>query len=87
MPQVPRLLAKDWTSGGVTPGGVTLGGVTLGALAAGAIAALLMSPLAAPWTAWLDAGNAPGAAFVVVGLVLAGLGLLAGLPLRLSRRR
>jgi len=72
VPQVPRLIAKDWTRGGVT----------LGALAAGSGAALLLSPLAAPWTAWMDAGHAPGAAFIVVGLVLATMGLLAGLLLR-----
>lgn len=75
--QVPRLIAKGWTPGAVT----------LGALAAGAVAAILLSPGAAQWTAWMDTGNAPGAAFMVVGLVLAGLGLLGGLPLRLSRRR
>jgi len=72
--QVPRLIAR----------GRTPGAVTLGALAAGAVAALLLSPAAAPWTAWMDTGNAPGAAFIVVGLVLAALGLLAGLPLKLK---
>jgi hypothetical protein len=72
--QVPRLIAK----------GRTPGAVTIGALAAGAVAALLLSPAAAPWTAWMDTGNAPGAAFVVVGLALAALGLLAGLPLKLK---
>jgi len=30
----------------------------------------------------MDTGNTPGAAFIVVGLVLAVLGLLVGLPLR-----
>ena len=72
--QVPRLIAK----------GRTPGAVTLGALAAGAVAALLLSPAAAHWTAWMDTSNAPGAAFIVVGLVLAALGLLAGLPLKLK---
>jgi len=72
VPQVPRLVAKDCTRGSVT----------LAALAAGAVAALLLSPLAAPWTAWMDTGNTPGTAFIVVGLVLAVLGLLVGLPLR-----
>ena len=73
--QVPRLVAK----------GRTPGGVTFGALAAAAVAAFLLSPVAAPWTAWMDTGNAPGTAFIVVGLVLATLGLLAGLPLKLKR--
>ena len=50
--------------------------MTLGTLAAGAIAALLLSPVAAPWTAWVGAGNAPGTAFFVVGLGLAAGGLL-----------
>lgn len=71
--QVPRLIAK----------GQAPSAVTFGALAAGAVAAFVLSPAAAPWTAWMDTGNAPGAAFIVVGLVLAALGLLAGLPLRL----
>jgi hypothetical protein len=70
--QVPRLVAK----------GRTPGAVTFGALAAGAVAAFLLSPTAVPWTAWMDTGNAPGAAFIVVGLVLAALGLMAGLPLK-----
>jgi hypothetical protein len=72
VPQLPRLVARDWTGGSVT----------LGSAAAGAVAALLLSPLAAPWIAWMDIGDAPGAAFFVVGLVLAALGLLAGLVLR-----
>jgi hypothetical protein len=50
--------------------------VTVGTVAAAAIAALRLSPVAAPWTAWVDAGNAPGHAFLVVGLGLAALGLL-----------
>jgi hypothetical protein len=72
--QVPRLIAK----------GGTPGAVTVGALAAGAVAALLLSPAAAPWSAWMDTGHAPGAAFIVVGLVLAALGLLAGVVLKLK---
>jgi hypothetical protein len=72
--QVPRLIVQ----------GRTAGAVTLGALAAGAVAALLLSPTAASWTVWMDTGNAPGAAFIVVGLVLAALGLLAVLPLKLK---
>ena len=72
--QVPRLIAK----------GRTPSAVTLAALAAGAVAGLLLSPVAAPWTAWMDTAEAPGAAFIVVGLVLAALGLLAGLPLKLK---
>jgi hypothetical protein len=71
--QVPRLIAK----------GRTPGAVTVGALAAGAVAAIVLSPAAAPWTAWMDTGHAPGAAFIVVGLVLAALGLVAGLAPRL----
>lgn len=73
--QVPRVVAKSLAPGGVTSG----------ALAAGWVAAFLLSPAAAPWTSWMDTGNAPGTAFIVVGLVLATLGLLAGRPLKLKR--
>jgi hypothetical protein len=82
--EVPRLIAKDWTRGALdpAPGRRLRPGVTLGTLAAGAIAALLLSPVAAPWTAWVDAGNAPGHAFLVVGLGLAAGGLLVSWLLR-----
>ncbi|HXM56905.1 MAG TPA: hypothetical protein VOB72_16010 [Candidatus Dormibacteraeota bacterium] len=73
--QVPRMVAKR----------LTPTGVTLGALAAATVAALLLSPAAAPWTSWMDAGHGPGGAFIVVGLVVAALGLLAALPLKLGR--
>jgi hypothetical protein len=76
--EVPRLIVKDWRRGAPdpAPGRRLRPGVTLGTVAAGAIAALLLSPAAAPWTASVDAGNAPGAAFFVVGLGLAAVGLL-----------
>jgi hypothetical protein len=76
--EVPRLIAKDWRRGAPdpVPGRRLRPGVTLGTLAAGLIAALLLSPVAAPWTAWVDAGNAPGHAYFVVGLGLAAGGLL-----------
>jgi hypothetical protein len=82
--EVPRLMAKDWRRGAPdpAPGRRLRSGVTLGTLAAGAIAALLLSPVAAPWTEWVDAGKAPGAAFLVVGLVLAAVGLLVARLLR-----
>lgn len=73
--QVPRLLVK----------GLTPGGVTFGAVAAGTVAAFLLSPIAASWNSWMDTGHAPGTAFIVAGLVLATLGLLAALPLKLNR--
>lgn len=72
--QVPRMVAKDRMPGVLT----------FGALAAGTVAAFLLSPIAAPWTSWMDSGNAPGTGFIVVGLVLAALGLVAGLPLKLK---
>jgi hypothetical protein len=71
--QVPRMVAK----------GRTPGVVTFGALAAGTVAAFLLSPAAAPWTSWMDTDHAPGTAFIAVGLVLAAVGILAGLPLKL----
>lgn len=76
--EVPRLIAKDWGRGAPdpAPGRRLRPGVTLGTLAAGAVAALLLSPVAATWTQWVDAGNAPGPAFLVVGLGLAAGGLL-----------
>jgi hypothetical protein len=76
--EVPRLIAKDWRRGAPdpAPGRRLRPGVILGMLAAGAIAALILNPVAAPWTAWVDAGNAPGHAFLVVGLGLAAVGLL-----------
>ena len=76
--EVPRLIVEDWRRGAPdpAPGRRLRPGVTLGTLAAGAIAALLLSPVGAPWTAWVDAGNAPGAAFFVVGLGVAAAGLL-----------
>jgi hypothetical protein len=77
--EVPRLIAKDWRRGAQepAPGRRLRPGVTLAMLAAGAIAAILVSPVAAPWIAWLDAtGNAPGLAFIMAGLVLAGVGLI-----------
>ena len=76
--EVPRLIAKDWRRGAPdpAPGRRLRPGVTVGTLAAGAIAAILLSPVAGPWTAWVDAGNAPGAAFFVVGLGLAAGGIL-----------
>jgi hypothetical protein len=76
--EVPRLIAKDLRRGAPepAPGRRLRPGVTLGMLAAGAIAALLLSPAAAPWTAWVDAGNAPGFAFFAVGLGIAAVGLL-----------
>jgi hypothetical protein len=83
--QVPRLVAKDWMRGAAepAPGRRLRPGVTLGALAAGGIAALLVSPIAAPWIAWVGtAGNAPGPPFIVAGLALAGLGIVATRPLR-----
>ena len=78
LPEVPRLIGKDWRRGAPdpAPGRLFRPGVTLGMLAAGAIAALLLSPAAATWTAWVDARDAPGAAFFVVGLGLAAAGLL-----------
>jgi hypothetical protein len=83
--EVPRLITKDWVRGAPdpVPGRRLRPGLTLGTLAAGAIAALLLSPAAAPWTAWVDAGNAPGHAFLVVGLGLAAAGLLVTRPFRL----
>jgi hypothetical protein len=82
--EVPRLIAKDCRRGAPdpAPGRRLRPGVTLGTLAAGAIAALLLSPVAAPWTAWVDAGNAPGPAFLAVGLSLAAVGLLVARLLR-----
>ena len=76
--EVPRLIAKDWRRGARDPAP----GVTVGTVVAGAIAALLISPIAAPWTTWVGAGNAPGAAFFVVGLGLAAGGLLVARLLR-----
>jgi hypothetical protein len=75
--EVPRLIAKDLRRGArdPAPGRRLRPGVTLGTLAAGAIAAVLLSPAATPWTAWVDAGGAPGPAFLVVGLGLAAVGL------------
>jgi hypothetical protein len=82
--EVPRLIARDWRRDASDPAPELRlrHGVTLGTLAAGAIAALLLSPVAAPWTAWVDAGNAPGHAFLVVGLCLAASGLLVTWLLR-----
>jgi hypothetical protein len=82
--EVPRLIAKDLRRGATdsAPGRRLRTGVTLGTLAGGAIAALLMSPVAAPWTAWVDAGNAPGHAFLIVGLGLGAVGLLVTRPFR-----
>ena len=79
--EVPRLIARDWRRGAPdpAPGRWLRSGVTLGTLAAGAIAALLLSPVAAPWTEWVDAGNAPGPAFLIVGLVLGAVGLITRL--------
>ncbi len=76
--EVPRLIARDWRRDAPdpAPGRRLRPGVTLGMLAAGAIAALILSPVAAPWTAWVDAGRAPGPAFLAVGLGLAAVGLL-----------
>jgi hypothetical protein len=80
--EVPRLIAEDWKRG--APGRRLRPGVTLGTLAAGTVAALLLSPVAAPWTAWVDAGNAPGQAFLVVGLALGAGGVLVARLLRWS---
>jgi len=82
--EVPSLIAKDWRrgAGDPAPGRRLRPGVTLGTMAAGAVAALLLNPAAAPWTAWVDAGNAPGHAFLVVGLCLAASGLLVTWLLR-----
>ena len=85
LPQVPRLIARDWTRRAAepAPGRWLRSGVTLGALAAGAVAALVVSPAAAPWLAQFDTtGNAPGAKFAVVGLALAAAGVLVTRPLR-----
>jgi len=76
--EVPRLIAKDWKRDAPdpAPGRRLRPGVTIGMLAAGTIAAVILSPVAAPWTAWVDAGSAPGPAFLAVGLGLAAVGLL-----------
>lgn len=85
LPQVPRLVARDWTrrAGETAPGRWLRSGVTVGALVVGAVVAPAVSPAAAPWIAYFDATrNAPGAAFGVVGLALAVAGVLVTRPLR-----
>ena len=82
-PRLPRVIAEDWRGSdaeAVRRRGLR-SGVNAGALLVGAIAAVLLSPLTAPWIAWVDVpGNAPGPAFAIVGLALAVLALLVTRP-------
>jgi hypothetical protein len=82
--RVPRLIADDWRRSSATQatGRTVRTGVSLGALVIGAIAAILVYPAASPWFAWMTTGHAPGPAFIIVGIVLAALALLATRPFR-----
>jgi hypothetical protein len=75
--RVPGLIADEWRARGR---GLRLG-VSLSALIAGAAAAVLVSPVAAPWLAWIDA-NAPGPLFMVAGLALSALAVFGVLGAR-----
>lgn len=81
---LPRLIAEEWRRRPPerTSGRWLHSGLNLALLAGGALAAILMRPLAASWMAWIRAtGNIPGPLFLVVGLGLAVLAVIAGLPL------
>jgi hypothetical protein len=72
--RVPRLIGDEWRRR-ARGRGLRLG-VSLSALIAGAVAAVLVNPVAAPWLTWIDA-NAPGPLFMVAGLALAAVAVLA----------
>jgi hypothetical protein len=81
--RVSGSLADDWRkpASEAEPGRRRRLGVNLGALLLGTLAAVLLLPTASPWSAWSQT-NEHVPAPLVVGLVFAGIALLATRPLR-----
>jgi hypothetical protein len=82
--RIPRLIADDWRKSLAeqVPGRTVRLGVILGALVASAVAATLALPLATPWVPWIETPGQGVPGFLIAGMVLTALALLAARPLR-----
>ena len=86
-PQIPRLIADDWThhGPGFPTGRERRLGLVFAAVVLGAIAAVAIQPLAATFQAWsrtVDYGPGP----FIVGLLVAAIALVITRPLRWTDR-